>query len=761
MRRRARASRALALAASALVTGAVAVTAPPAVAQEAPTSPPSLAEAADVEALIEALQGSDGAARSEVLARLGEVVARRPDALEPFLALPDPDVRFQVLFLLGVRDARTEQRVRQIVEGRPSFAPTYPEALEARAALLDDAQEEARELGAPRRTLEHLVGLARRRAGSGDLATRYAIVALGLAAEMLARCGVVGDDARDAAAALATLLEVDLGDATYELCACFMALPPEAAHGALQSVIERGSPLARARAARVLGEIAGPTRADQAAAAVRPLLGHAAPEVRLAALVALSVMPLGDAALADAAALANDADAGVAVEALRLAGERRLASVREAAERVARDPDAALQVRRQAVRTLGLLGDPAAATALSAVLRSAGDRDLQVLAAWSLGAVRAPGALEALLGLLQHPGLADDARLFAGLARLGPVGVEALRAMLEAPSAPAEVRHGRRLAAIVGLGRTTPDRDGRGPREAVAVLVGLAERPIAENLGDAGRVTGNELDHVVQALAELAPRCDDARAAIARLVVERGHQQRLLGALVAAVAEVGPPLDPSLAAALSAQLSRLLQQPTTGSLRAAVAAALVRVDADQARAALTRLVGTPGRGGLGEDLLGLMRLLARAGDREPVRQVCVPLARARLGASRDDRAQDERLTNQNQLGIELLYAGEWDEAILEFERMLWARHTGDSAQTAAYNVACGHALSGRIDRALLALRRSVRLGFDKTRHMAADADLDSLRADVRFQRLMERLRLEEETELRATNDGWPRRFVPD
>lgn len=706
---------------------------------------------ADLPALVETLRTGDGPARAAALLELAEVAARRPEDLHPLLAHPDPDVRFQVLFLLSERDARAEQRVRQMVEGRPTLAGTYPQALEARDALLDAAAREVRDEGSALRSVELLVRLVRRRSTGGELGARYVVVALDVVAEVLRRDRPIGDAATEIGRALATLTEDDLDEGFHELAGCFAALPAEAALGALRAVIGGGAPLAQARAARVLAEVTDAGRADQSALAVRPLLAHALPEVRLAALRALGVMPLSDDALIPAAALARDPQPAVAEEALRLAGERRLAFAREAAERVASDARASLTLRRQAVRTIGLIGNPASVTALRPLLAPENDRELRLLAAWALGAARAPGALEALRGLLASPEVRDDDRLFTGLARLGPPGVAALGAMLEPASGTGRAR---RIRAIRALGRATADPQGAGPAEAVAILWRLAKAPMAQRLGDGNgaAVTENELELVARALGDLASDHDDARSAVARFVVERG-EIALLDALLPVVAEVGPPLDPALARSLRQTLTRLVSQ-VGGPLRPLAATALLRVDPVAARELLARLVGSPPRGVQSKEALELMRILARAGDTSPVKQVAVPLARGRL---EDQDEQEDRFSLQNLIGIELLYAHELDDAILEFRRMLWCRPTDPIP---SYNIACGHALAGRVEEALRALRRCIRHGYRDPQHMLGDSDLDALRADPRFQRLMDRLRLEDETGVRLTNDAWPRPPVP-
>ncbi|MCO5166892.1 MAG: HEAT repeat domain-containing protein [Planctomycetes bacterium] len=731
MRRAARAPLVLGLVAAALV-----VVAAPAGAQSGVPAP-------ELARWIEALAAPDPQVRAEALARLGEVATRAPEDLRPFLAHDDPDVRFQVLALLSVRDARTEQHVRQIVEGRSTYSATYPQALEARAALLAAAEAEADDPARAGRTLDLLVRLARRRAGGGEIGARYALVALGVVADILARAPLDGDVAREMSGLLATLTEAELDEVFHELAVCFAALPADAVLGALRAVIGGGSPMAQARAARLLAESTDAARADAAAAAVLPILGHALPEVRLAGLRALSVMPLPPSALLPVAVMTRDPDATVAEEAMRLSGERGLAPARERAEQVVRDPRAPLGLRRQAVRALGLLGHAGSAAALRPLLEDP-DRDLRVLAGWALGAVRAPGALEALQGLIAAAELGDDDRFFAGLARLGGPGVAALGAMLEPGSGAGRARRQRAIRAL-----------GRAPAgaaaEAVALLAQLSTQPLANRL-DEPTITPNELEHVIRALGDLAPACDDARVALARLV-ERGDL-RVLGVALPVIAEVGPPLDPALTASLRGHLARYVSS-FGGSLRPAAGAALLRVDRAHALEVLRRAVGSPGRGIHNDDALELMRVLARAGDPGPVQRVALPWARDRL---EQERRPEDRLTLQNRLGIELLYAEALEEAILEFRRMLWCR-PGDSI--ASYNVACGHALAGRVDDALRYLRRSVRNGYRDPQHMSADPDLDALRGDERFERLIGRLRLEDETGLRLVNDSWPRRLLPN
>lgn len=55
---------------------------------------------------------------------------------------------------------------------------------------------------------------------------------------------------------------------------------------------------------------------------------------------------------------------------------------------------------------------------------------------------------------------------------------------------------------------------------------------------------------------------------------------------------------------------------------------------------------------------------------------------------------------------------------------------------AHYNLACTLALLGRTDDALAALRRAIERGYHDFNYMQQDRDLDSLRGDPRYRKLM-------------------------
>src|SRR5205085_1441373 len=64
---------------------------------------------------------------------------------------------------------------------------------------------------------------------------------------------------------------------------------------------------------------------------------------------------------------------------------------------------------------------------------------------------------------------------------------------------------------------------------------------------------------------------------------------------------------------------------------------------------------------------------------------------------------------------------------------------GYKPATAMYNIACTYAIHDDKENALRWLAKAVDEGFDQGDTIESDDDLDSLRADVRFQRIVERV----------------------
>jgi adenylate cyclase len=105
----------------------------------------------------------------------------------------------------------------------------------------------------------------------------------------------------------------------------------------------------------------------------------------------------------------------------------------------------------------------------------------------------------------------------------------------------------------------------------------------------------------------------------------------------------------------------------------------------------------------------------------------------RLLASEDDGASAAGL-----FAVHLHAAGRFDAAARTGRRALEAG-PGDPGRV-AYNLACSLARSGDTEAALEWLERAVDLGFEDTRLMEVDSDVDPLRGDGRFQALTRRLK---------------------
>lgn len=71
---------------------------------------------------------------------------------------------------------------------------------------------------------------------------------------------------------------------------------------------------------------------------------------------------------------------------------------------------------------------------------------------------------------------------------------------------------------------------------------------------------------------------------------------------------------------------------------------------------------------------------------------------------------------------------------LQVERRILQLRPKDSL--AHYNVACSYALLRQYDLALSALRKALEHGYDDFRYILQDRDLDSLRKDPRFKKLL-------------------------
>lgn len=663
------------------------------------------------------------------LTALGEEA--RP-ALLAAAADPDPDLRFHVLYLLQAADVRTERLLRTIAEGEAADSGTHAAALDARAELLA-------ELGPA--TGSQLLRILRRHPGSTDQAARYTCVVLDLLAEVVERQVQAGSCPPGLATELCQALELDLPQGFVELTMALDALPREQALAALRGVLAGGTPRAKARAARVLGELGRAGEAPSLVPLLQPLLRDADVLVRRSALHALHALPLPPDALLPAVPLAQDPDPEVAAEALLILADRELPVVREPAEALIAGRGPA-PLRLHAAAALGLLGHPGTGNLLRGLATPGGERELTVLAGWALGAVRAPGAAGRLAELIATDLWAQEDGLYFGLARCG--GDADLARLLGGRGPMDGARRGR---ALLALGRCRGDA---APRAVAALMTFVGSQPPP---------SVNELEQVALALADLelfdAAGCPPARAALAKLFVQASDQGQI-DELLDILARVGGSDDAALQERLVGRLKEMLGgragSGLRGNRRELAADALAKVDPAAARTVLTKALQDGVAGGTDPArrlVRSMARSLARAGDPSFVIERALVQSRAELEAAKNP---DERAFCMNNVGIDLLYARRYEEALVSFRQMLW---TNPTDQVAAYNMACGHALAGRPEASLRYLRRAVRSGYDDPRHMISDTDLDILHADPRFQRLFRAFLLTSETGLGTIQDRWP------
>lgn len=86
--------------------------------------------------------------------------------------------------------------------------------------------------------------------------------------------------------------------------------------------------------------------------------------------------------------------------------------------------------------------------------------------------------------------------------------------------------------------------------------------------------------------------------------------------------------------------------------------------------------------------------------------------------------------------LELHESKSFPKAIRLFKRIFYQFPEEEIGYTSAYNVACGYALSGKKEEALDWLEVAVKHGFDHFDHMRKDPDLDSLRNERRYKKLL-------------------------
>ncbi|MCA8974042.1 MAG: DUF2911 domain-containing protein [Planctomycetes bacterium] len=109
---------------------------------------------------------------------------------------------------------------------------------------------------------------------------------------------------------------------------------------------------------------------------------------------------------------------------------------------------------------------------------------------------------------------------------------------------------------------------------------------------------------------------------------------------------------------------------------------------------------------------------------------------AAAGFRRVTAAAPDDGTSWQLLGYCLHALGKLDEALPVHKR---AAEFPEVAAVASYNAACVYALQGKVDEAFGWLDKAATAGFDRPEHIEGDSDMDVLRKDPRFAKILERI----------------------
>ena len=124
-------------------------------------------------------------------------------------------------------------------------------------------------------------------------------------------------------------------------------------------------------------------------------------------------------------------------------------------------------------------------------------------------------------------------------------------------------------------------------------------------------------------------------------------------------------------------------------------------------------------------------------------ELCAPIDVPSLDGSRVLREICEAALNADPLNLRALFilgddytrSGEHERGLRMDLRLVTLRPRDPVVR---YNLACSYSLIGLTELALLVLEQAVELGFDNVEHMLKDPDLENIRTDARFRRLMRR-----------------------
>jgi hypothetical protein len=116
----------------------------------------------------------------------------------------------------------------------------------------------------------------------------------------------------------------------------------------------------------------------------------------------------------------------------------------------------------------------------------------------------------------------------------------------------------------------------------------------------------------------------------------------------------------------------------------------------------------------------------RMADDEPVRQ------EAKKNGPHDEEEARELFDE----ALQQHEKKEFDKSVRGFKRIYYQFPKARIGFISAYNVACGYALAGKKEEALDWLEHSIKGGYNDFAHMREDTDLDSLRNEKRYKRLL-------------------------
>ena len=101
------------------------------------------------------------------------------------------------------------------------------------------------------------------------------------------------------------------------------------------------------------------------------------------------------------------------------------------------------------------------------------------------------------------------------------------------------------------------------------------------------------------------------------------------------------------------------------------------------------------------------------------------------------KSQPDHIDALTALGDAYTKIGEYKKGLIIDKKLVALRNDDE---TVFYNLACSYALLKMTDESIMALTRSIELGYSDVMHLQKDRDLDNIRTDERFQELITQLK---------------------